>query len=167
MTDIVERLTRGDIHQAGHDLIARCFGDTSVVIASIPARPDVDADLVLMGGLMKAAAEIERLRDVGAAYMRAADRVTARAEKAEAEIARLTAIPGLADVLDGKAVIVPVPVDDAMVSAGTYTLADHLCASEYVNGPDASVVLALAHKGFVSALDAAIAASPYWKEPEA
>lgn len=78
--------------------------------------------------------------------------------------AAFAAIPGLADVLDGKAVIVPVPVDDAMVSAGTYTLADHLCASEYVNGPDASVVLALAHKGFVSALDAAFAASPYRKE---
>lgn len=79
MTDIVERLTRGDIRQAGRDLIARCFGNKSVAIASIPARPDVDADLVLMGGLTKAAEEIERLR----------------------------AIPGLSDVIDGKAVIVP------------------------------------------------------------
>ena len=57
--------------------------------------------------------------------------------------------------------IAPVEATDEMVSAGTYHLADHLCASEYVNGPDASVVLALAHTAFVGAFSVAVAANPY------
>ena len=63
---------RGPVAQAAKDLIAAYFGDRTKVLASIPARPDVDADLVLTAALAQAPtlaadladalAEVERLR---------------------------------------------------------------------------------------------------------
>lgn len=70
-------------------------------------------------------------------------------------------IPGLADVIDGKAVIMPVEPDEDCLGSGVYAVADRLCTSEYVNGPDASVVLALAHQAFLDGFNAMLAASPY------
>jgi hypothetical protein len=65
------RLETGPVYQAAKDLIDRYFKNTDKCLASIPARPDVDADLVLMTGLERAAALIRALE--------------ARAEKAERE----------------------------------------------------------------------------------
>lgn len=71
-------------------------------------------------------------------------------------------IPGLADVIDGKAVIVPREATEGLAfGAGVYAAADVLCASEYVNGPEPSVILALAHRAFADGLAAMTAASPY------
>lgn len=50
-------------------------------------------------------------------------------------------------------------VSDAAFSAGVYAVADALCASQYVNAPDASFVLTLAHHAFAAGI-AAQAATP-------
>jgi len=50
-------------------------------------------------------------------------------------------------------------VSDAAFSAGVYAVADVLCASQYVNAPDASFVLTLAHHAFAAGI-AAQAATP-------
>jgi hypothetical protein len=55
------RLETGPVYQAAKDLIDRYFKNTDKCLASIPARPDVDADLVLMTGLERAAALIRAL----------------------------------------------------------------------------------------------------------
>lgn len=68
--EMAKRLERGGkVCEAAHDLIDRYFNKSDKCLASIPARPDVDADLVLTAGLVEAAAlirqqaaEIERLR---------------------------------------------------------------------------------------------------------
>lgn len=82
MTDVqnlIERL-RGPVRQAASDLIAAYFGDTSKVLASIPARPDHDADLLLVAGISDAADALTAMQ--------------ARAEKAEAELAEARAKNG-------------------------------------------------------------------------
>lgn len=48
---------------------------------------------------------------------------------------------------------------------GIYAVADILCASEYVNAPDASFVLALAHRAFADGYAVVLAGSPQ-PEPE-
>lgn len=53
-----------------------------------------------------------------------------------------------------EAACVPAMPDDDAFSRGVYAVADALCASEYVNAPDASFVLALAHRAFADGLDA-------------
>lgn len=49
---------------------------------------------------------------------------------------------------------VSVPRDDDAFSRGVYAVADALCASEYVNAPDASFVLSLAHRAFTDGVEA-------------
>lgn len=46
------------------------------------------------------------------------------------------------------------------LSPGIYAVADILCASEYVNAPDASFVLALAHRAFADGYAVVLAGSP-------
>jgi hypothetical protein len=144
---------------------AMCRED-EIEIPSIAHDGSISADWLAM--TLAEDARIENGRLANAEYLAvkiasASDFILARAVKAEAEVERLRAVPGLSDVIAGKAVIVPVEPTAEMVSAGTYHLADHLCASEYVNGPDASVVLALAHTAFVGAFSVAVAANPYRK----
>ena len=50
-------------------------------------------------------------------------------------------------------------VSDAAFSAGVYAVADALCASQYVNAPDASFVLTLAHHAFAAGTAAQTATS--------
>lgn len=57
------------------------------------------------------------------------------------------------------AVLARTEVSDAAFSAGVYAVADVLCASQYVNAPDASFVLTLAHHAFAAGI-AAQAATP-------
>lgn len=138
-----------------------------IEIPSIAHDGSISADWLAMTLAEDARIEGGRLANAGYLAVKiasASDFILARAVKAEAEIERLQSIPGLSDVLDGKAVIVPVEATPEMVSAGVYHLADHLCASEYVNGPDASFVLALAHTAFVGAFSMSLAASPYTKD---
>jgi len=62
-------------------------------------------------------------------------------------------------LLAAAAVRAKVEVSDAAFSAGVYAVADALCASQYVNAPDASFVLTLAHRAFAAGI-AAQAATP-------
>lgn len=56
--------------------------------------------------------------------------------------------------------LVPVEPDADTLGPGVYAVADILCASEYVNAPDASFVLALAHRAFADGVRAMLAAAP-------
>lgn len=56
------------------------------------------------------------------------------------------ALRAAAAVRERESVSVPREPDEDAFSRGVYAVADALCASEYVNAPDASFVLSLAHR---------------------
>ena len=91
-----------------------------IEIPSIACDGSISADWLAM--TLADDARIENGRLANPEYLAVkiasvSDFILARAVKAEAELARLRAIPGLADVLDGKAVIVPAEPMAEMIKA--------------------------------------------------
>lgn len=90
--DMVKRL-RGPIAQAAQDLIDRYFGNTDKCLASIPANPEKDADLVLSRGIAEAADRIEELEATNRAV--ALDMIASDERKSEMEAKLAKAVEGL------------------------------------------------------------------------
>lgn len=86
MDDLVKRL-RGPVKTAAQDLIDRYFGNSDKCLATIPADPERDADLILVNGLSEAANRIEKLEAENARLRAAINKLDHLAAKDAAVVA--------------------------------------------------------------------------------